>query len=233
MSYCVHCGVKLASYETVCPLCGTPVSDPNGTEQTDLPRFEDYLETTDRKINRHFLFSLITGLCLIPFLITAIVDFCLNHSLSWSLLVLGGEIVLWVFILVPFRFSFSRPSVCIIFDTLAVALYVLLINLVFRMKWFLPLGLPLTLLSGALLYVIVRILIEGEYRKLMTFGSLSFALSVFLFLINIFITHYLTGKFRATWAYWPSVPLLTVGVVSMLFSRSRRISSWLQKKLFI
>jgi len=29
MSYCVHCGVELAPSEESCPLCKTPVLDPN------------------------------------------------------------------------------------------------------------------------------------------------------------------------------------------------------------
>ena len=233
MSYCVHCGVKLASYETVCPLCGTPVIDPNAVQGTDQPRFEDYIETTDRKVDRHFLFTLISALSLIPFIITAIVDYCLNHSFGWSLLVLGGEVVLWAFIMLPYRFSFAHPSTYIIFDTLAVALYLLMITLIFGMKWYLPLGLPLTVLSGLLLYVFIRILFEGQHRKLMTFGSLSFSLSLYLCLIDLIITIHNTGRIGLKWSYWPFVPLFTIGIIAMLFSRSQRISSWLKRRLFI
>ncbi len=233
MSYCVHCGVRLASYETICPLCGTPVNDPNGNPEKDEPRFGEYIETTDRKVNRHFIFKLITALAFVPFIITAIVDFCLNHSFSWSLLVLGGEFVLWVFILVPFRYNITRPSTFILFDTLAVAALLLLITLIFRFKWYLSLGLPLVLVTGLFIYVVVIILIEGKPRKLMAFGSLFFALSIYLGLIDIIISHYVYGSFQPQWSYWPFVPLFTIGVISMLFSRSRKISSWLKKKLFI
>ena len=233
MSYCVHCGVKLASYETVCPLCGTPVNDPSGNPDTDQPRFEDYIETTDRKVNRHFLFTLISLLALVPFIITAIVDYCINRSFGWSLLVLGGEVVLWALIMIPYRFSFSFPSTYIIFDTLAIVLYILLINIIFKTKWFLPIGLPLTVASGLLVFFIVKILFEGDHRKLMTFGSLSFALSIYLCVIDVIITSFSTGVFRLSWAYWPFVPLFTFGTAAMLFSRSQRISSWLKRRLFI
>ena len=146
---------------------------------------------------------------------------------------LGGEFVLWVFILIPFRYSFTRPSTFILFDTLAVALLVLLITVIFRFKWYLSLGLPLVLLSGLFIYAVVFIIIDDKPRKLMAFGSLFFALSIYLILIDLVISHHIHSSFRLTWSYWPFVPLFTVGLMAMLFSRSMKISSWLKKKLFI
>jgi hypothetical protein len=37
MSYCVECGVKLAEYEKECPLCTTPVYNPNEIKNFSTP----------------------------------------------------------------------------------------------------------------------------------------------------------------------------------------------------
>ena len=40
MSYCVNCGVELNSNEKRCPLCSTPVINPNiDNKQMDLPPY--------------------------------------------------------------------------------------------------------------------------------------------------------------------------------------------------
>ena len=38
MSYCVHCGVKLAPSEARCPLCKTPVVDPVTPYDPSVPK---------------------------------------------------------------------------------------------------------------------------------------------------------------------------------------------------
>ena len=135
----------------------------------------------------------------------------------------------WIFLV---NFSIALYS-AIFLAPLAVALLVLLITLIFGFKWYLSLGLPLVLLSGLFIYAVVFIIIDGKPRKLMAFGALFFALSIYLILIDLVISRYIHGSFRLIWSYWPFVPLFTVGLMAMLFSRSIKISSWLKKKLFI
>ena len=49
MSYCVHCGVKLNLSEGKCPLCGTPVYDPNGAHQPPDADQPDLIDMFPRK----------------------------------------------------------------------------------------------------------------------------------------------------------------------------------------
>ena len=41
MSYCVQCGVRLAQQEKKCPLCGTPVINPNPQETKEDHLYPD------------------------------------------------------------------------------------------------------------------------------------------------------------------------------------------------
>ena len=60
MSYCVHCGVKLADGAASCPLCGTPVLDPNRATAkagaSAMPMFSERDEDrTAKRINPRFV----------------------------------------------------------------------------------------------------------------------------------------------------------------------------------
>ncbi len=55
MSYCVHCGVELAPSEEKCPLCKTPVMDPNQAwrEPEERP-YPERLEVVPPHIDRQY-----------------------------------------------------------------------------------------------------------------------------------------------------------------------------------
>ena len=90
MSYCVNCGVKLADSEPVCPLCQTPVINPN--QPTDTHRaYPDHMDRFPQKhINRMFVFRLawlVAGIVSATFLLC---DFFTAGSIGWSVYVVLG-----------------------------------------------------------------------------------------------------------------------------------------------
>lgn len=234
MSYCVHCGVKLASYEKTCPLCGTPVIDPNAETGKDIPRFVDQIDMSDRNLNRHFVFGLLTSLLILPAIITIIVDLCINHSLSWSLLVCGAEICFWFFIIYPFRYSLKHKFIYGIIDTVVVAFYILLIAVMFNgISWYLSIALPLLLMSGGFIAGEIYIFNREKANRIWIFGCFQVILSLYLFGINLITSKAVHGSYAISWAWWPSIPFFTIGIFFMVVSTNAKISEWLRKKLFI
>ena len=51
MSYCVNCGVKLAKSEKKCPLCNTPVINPNKKDVVFEPAYPCIVEKYKLIIN--------------------------------------------------------------------------------------------------------------------------------------------------------------------------------------
>lgn len=233
MSYCVHCGVQIADYEKSCPLCGTPVIDPQRTMQGE-PLFIDRMDLTAHRINRTFVATLVFAVMLIPFAITAILDFILSVQLTWAFYVLGAEGCFGIFFLVPFLYPRANPYWFALTDTAAAAAYLLLIAaLNHGISWYFVLGLPLVLLTGWFAVLCLFFVRQKKLGKLGIAGRLLLSTAIFLFGIDIIIRQALAGSFWPLWAWYASAPLIVLGVVIIIFSRSIRISEWIRRKLFL
>jgi len=233
MSYCVHCGVELADYETKCPLCETPVVDPMRPVATGEPMFVDRPEE-GRRVNKSFIITVISIVLLIPFTVTTILDISLSLGMSWSAYVLGAEALFWLCFVLPFQSPDTSPYLFCLIDSAATALFVLLVSIIENSHgWYLPLALPIV--AAAWLEVSVMILIHrsNSIGKLTKVGCGIFAVSFLPLFIDIALAHYLKGTFMPQWSWYASVPLFVLGLTVILLSRSVRFTDWLRRKVFI
>ena len=106
MSYCVECGVELADYHDKCPLCGTPVNNPNRPldfSKNEYPVFKKHHAITNRRKVVRRLVGFILSMCFMMMaLIPMLINLMVSSSLTWSLYPLFSCILLWVSIAVPF-----------------------------------------------------------------------------------------------------------------------------------
>ena len=128
MSYCVNCGVELAPSEKRCPLCGVEVVNPAKpwTEPEALP-YSDNAERI-RRIDRRYLAGLISLVLLIPAIVCMFCDI-LDGRLSWSLLVTGALLNVFVIFLVPMMLHRPSALLLIALDTVSTSAYLLLIRI--------------------------------------------------------------------------------------------------------
>ena len=85
MSYCVHCGVKLAPSEARCPLCQTPVVDPVTPYDPSVPKeFPTRVREQHLEINPGATLVLAAVLLAVPSLICLFVDLLVSGGLTWS-----------------------------------------------------------------------------------------------------------------------------------------------------
>ena len=232
MSYCVHCGVELADRETACPLCGTPVLDPHrATEREPMP--EDKMEDVPRRLNRRFVVLLVSAILLVPFIVTFIVGQALHLGMTWPAFVIGAEICFWVFFVLPFLVRLS-PLGIVLTDTATAALYLLFIAyLTGGLAWYLPLVLPITVLTGITAAVTVLIAAKPHITRLGAVAWSFVSVSLLPGAIDMTVTHFRTGSFLPTWGWFVTVPMLVLGIVLVVISRSRRMTEWIRRKMFI
>ena len=106
MSYCVNCGVKLEKSLERCPLCNTPVLNPNefGIEKpaSPFPKEKGYIEEVKRK-DVFWLYSLILIALSASCILLNI--FIFDTKGAWSLYVLGACILLWVLAMPIFLYT--------------------------------------------------------------------------------------------------------------------------------
>lgn len=210
MSYCVNCGVELEASLRECPLCHTPVVNPVEAEKefppSPYPVNKGQVEVVKRK-DLGILLSVVLiatgGTCLLLNLLV------FNRSL-WSLLVIGICICLFVFTFPMVYYRKMPPSLSLLADGAAVAVYLYMIAyLTPSTAWFWQLGLPIVLL------VILNTEIFTFLARLVPFSLLSGALCLFIEIplfcaaLEVMIRRMLSAPIRLTW----SAVVLTVCVI--------------------
>ena len=210
MSYCVNCGVELEASLRECPLCHTPVVNPKEAGKTvppsPYPTDRGQVEEVKRK-DLGILLSVVLSATAVTCLLLNLLVF--NRSL-WSLLVIGICICLFVFTFPMVYYRKMPPSLSLLADGAAVAVYLYMIAyLTPSTAWFWQLGLPIVLL------VILNTEIFTFLARLVPFSLLSGALCLFIEIplfcaaLEVMIRRMLSGPIRLTW----SAVVLTVCVI--------------------
>ena len=179
MSYCVNCGVKLDPSLDRCPLCNTPVINPNEVSHTHpvppFPKETGQVEVVKRKDLAILLSVSLTAAAAVCGLLNLLVF----SSSLWSLYVIGACLLLWVIFIPAVIYTRLPIYVSLLFDGLAAGLYEYLIG--FNTPdhdWFFRLALPLTaLMTGLYFFVEAGILCVGIELLIRNFLDLPPALS--------------------------------------------------------
>ena len=99
MSYCVNCGVKLETSLKKCPLCNTPVINPNEQQpikpasRPPFPADRGQMEVVKRKDLAILIFVTLSAIALVSGMLNL---FVFNTTNLWSLYVIGGCLLLYV-----------------------------------------------------------------------------------------------------------------------------------------
>lgn len=224
MSYCVNCGVELDASAKNCPLCNTPVLNPNElgkamAAQTPFPTEKAQVEPVKRK-DLGILLSMVVlaaaGIC-------GILNALVFRENMWSLAVVGSCMILWVFF-VPFVIL-PRQSVylSLLYDGAAVVFLLYMITFLSgRDGWFFELGVPLVVLVTGVAELFT-LCVRKLPRSFLTVSLYFFTATGLLCLgIEILVDRYLESVIALSWS---AVVLTVCGVLDIAFitmlSRSR------------
>ena len=128
MSYCVNCGVELDATASFCPLCHTPVYNPNQpVDETSPKPFP-----TERKevppVSRIQVAILLTAIFASVGVCCGVLNIFLRTQHTWSLYVIGAVIMLWIWTVPPLLHHKKDTFRLQLFaDIMAIAVYISLI----------------------------------------------------------------------------------------------------------
>ncbi|NLG58007.1 MAG: RING-HC finger protein [Clostridiales bacterium] len=234
MSYCVECGVRLAASEPKCPLCQTPVVNPNRPvcqlEDTSHPQaIEEAISRMDRGYARQL--SLI--FLMIPILAVLIIDL-IDSGGSWSPYVVGALVMSYCFFAFPLLFRFTRPYVYIVVDVLALLGFLLLIA--WRgdgLSWYLSLVLPLLILLGVATLLIILVLRRQELKRLYRAALAMGLFAAALLGLEIIIDLNAWGQFHLGWSVYAAIPLAVIALMLAGLEQNRELKEAVRKRLFL
>ena len=235
MSYCVNCGVELQKSEPRCPLCGTEVCNPNEQQEEKPVRpYPAHVEHLDKKVDQRYIASFISLLLLIPLFTTMLANVLVSKQLSWSYLVLGGELVVFTVFLLPMIARMPKVLYMVI-DTVAVCVLLLLIRVLTKSSWdwFLLLGLPITVLT-ALMCWFFSLMASPKCRipVFVRFGLALATIGILVVAIEFFIGLYHSAIAWPTWSLYVLFPCLVLASSLLILNRRARVKEEIRKRFY-
>lgn len=213
MSYCVHCGVELDPSLKKCPLCNTPVLDPN-----NIPYFEATSPYPSKKGKvepaRKKDAAIFVSVLLLTIGITCgILNWLVFSRAPWSLLVIGFCVVIWV-ICIPFIFYQKlSPYLAVLFDGMAASFYLYLISrLTGSADWLFYLGLPIVAMFTVLLEILMLFILKVNHSFFAVTLYILSLISLSCIGIELLCRNFLEDPLRITW----SAIVLTVCIVFIM-----------------
>lgn len=153
MSYCVNCGVELDPTCAVCPLCNTRVVNPAQPVDRESPTPFPARKGDAAPAGRSDVALLISIILAVTGCVCGLLNLLVFRQNHWSLYVIGGCLLLWVFFL-PVFFQRISPYVSFPLDGAGIAMYFGLIAWLHPGNgWYTAMALPLTALATAMILV--------------------------------------------------------------------------------
>lgn len=223
MSYCVNCGVELETSLEACPLCNTPVINPNEIpyekKNPPFPKERGQVEVVKRK-DLGILLSIVViataGTC-------GLLNFLVFNSAPWSLLVVGVCLILWVLCIPAVIYTKQSIYTSLLLDGLAVVLYLYMITYMTGSdRWFWELGMPITVFLTIIVELFALCIRKGPRSILTTALFLFTGIALFCTGLELMIDRYLGNGFGLSWsAVVLAVCAIIIITLITLLSRKR------------
>lgn len=232
MSYCVSCGVKLSSSENKCPLCKTPVINPNIKNLNVECAYPDRIDSIKNfKINWKFLVKLSTLILLLLSIITVVCDLLLSGSITWSLYVVGSAS--YIGCLLSFLY-FKNIIISLIIGVLSTELFLLMIALLNRgLGWYLHFAMPYMFLFG-IFAILFTLLIRRKNKSILRIISFCLLfISLVVLSIESLIDLYIDKNITLNWSIYVVLPLIVLSILIIILSFNRKLIEEIKQRVFI
>ncbi len=229
MHYCLNCGIELAPTEDVCPLCYTHMH----TKADDTHRaYPSNCEAVPLKNPHTALVGLI--ILLIPSLCCLAIDFFNDGLISWVLYVWGGEACVFTYIFIPKLFRKLKISLCLIISSAVTVGYLFLIGyLSSSVKWVLPLGMPITFMTGLMIFAVLRVLKIKKVSKLLKSAVIIGLAGLFVIAVEAVIDIYELGTLTLGWALPVLLPLACISAALLYIEYNSGLKDRLQRAVYL
>lgn len=232
MSYCVNCGVELDASAKICPLCSTPIMNPNelykeGTA-TPFPREKGQVEVVKRKD----FGILLTTVVLATSATCGFLNAFVFKGPLWSLAVIGICAVLWVMMVPEVIYTKQPIYLSLFYDGAAILGYLYMLALMMdNYVWFWKLGMPIV--------VWVTLLVEGfvvcllKLPKSFLTGALWFFTGIGLLCIGleVMIDFYLTEAVQLRWSAIVATVCVIIDIAIITMLSRKRLRNAVRRRL--
>ena len=230
--YCVRCGVRLEDGVKSCPLCGTPVWDPEAPSPEADRHYNARLYPVRSRSTRYAALAFVTVLLCTACLACLIVCLRLYGAVAWSGYAMLGAALAYIGLVLPLWFRRYRPAVFLPVSFAAAGGYLLYICLRTGGRWFLPFAFPCTGIAFLCTFGGWGLALFKGKSKLLLTGVYIMLLGGATMLIEFF-QHiaFLTPMFR--WSLYSASSFGLIGLFLFVSSFIPPLRRALHRKLFL
>ncbi len=226
--YCVKCGVKLQNGAERCPLCATPVWNPDEIAQERA--YPEHYPHPQKESNLPFAVTM-SVLCALAALVILTVCLKLYGTLRWGGYAIGGIGFFYVAAILPCWFRKPRSEVFVPIDHAAAALLAWFICFRTGGHWFLRFAFPVLLASCLLITAVVCLLKYVRGGRLFILGGAFLGIGGFTVLVEFF-EHLSFGTKMFRWSVYSLMGFCAVGVILLLAGIIPAMRHALEKRFF-
>ena len=226
--YCVKCGVRLQEGAENCPLCYTPVWNPDNLVKDEA--YPEHYPRPQKESNLPFAVTM-TVICVLSILIHLTVCLKLYGALRWGIYSISGIVLFYVVAILPCWFRKPRGEIFVPVDHAAAALFVLLICIKTGGHWFLSFAFPVILASCLISTAIICLLKYVKGGKLFVLGGSLLGIGAFTVLIEFF-EHVTFGTDMFRWSIYSLLGFGAAGLILLLAGMIPSMRHALEKRFF-
>lgn len=227
--YCVKCGVKLPGGVEKCPLCATPVWNPNA----EAEREELYPDRYPQKEkNRRHAWAMAATILLILSVITVLL-ICnrIYGKLEWGGLVVFGSMLAYISLFLPLWFSKPNPVIFIPVTHVAAGAYLAYICTYAHGTWFWGFAFPVIAMSMIITSAFTALMKYVKGARYFIFGGLFFLIGGASILTEFF-GHMTFGTPMFVWSLFSCGACFVVGMILTLAGIIRPMGDYFNRLFF-
>lgn len=232
MSYCVNCGVKLDEALLKCPLCNTPVINPNELKKAEVSSPFSMEKGETEKVKSKDVIVLTTVFLATTAICCMLLNLLVFSKTLWSLPIIGLCTFIWIVVIPSIAFEKMPIYIYLLIDGFAMAGYLYMLSFMTSNKaWLTKLALPITALATVLILTFTLLM------KNISSSILSLALYFYILVpilcigIELLICHYYNTPLHITWSAIVLVPCLIVAIVLITILSRKRLRKAVRRRL--
>lgn len=234
MSYCVNCGVELNESALKCPLCDTPVINPNILKNAVKaePAFPDRINLPVATKHK-FSAIVLSLLLLLPNIICVITNLLFTPDKLWCIYVVASSALFWFLSIFPFFLKQKYKYLIIAVDAVATAAYIFIFYYYNSPQtgWFWRLAVPLVAgVFGAAAVLVAYFSKKRTLTKtLITIFAVLTAINVF---VGVVINLYVQSVVATYITMILAISCLIVTLFFVAAEKNDKLKAWLSRKFF-